>query len=147
MSEAPLWNCLPPEGDSSAERILEGFLRYTSGLGLSLYPHQEEAILAVLDDKNVSLHTPTGSGKALVATAVHFKALAEGRRSFYTCPVKALVNEKFFALCKELGPENVGMLTGDASVNRDAPIVCCTAEVLANMALTSGADADVDSVV
>jgi superfamily II RNA helicase len=147
MAEAPLFACLPPESDSSPERILEGFLGYVSTLGLSLYPHQEEAILAVLDDKNVILHTPTGSGKSLVATAVHFKALAEGRRSFYTCPVKALVSEKFFALCRELGPDRVGMMTGDATVNRDASIICCTAEVLANIALGSGADADVDSVV
>ncbi|HWA78042.1 MAG TPA: DUF3516 domain-containing protein [Polyangiaceae bacterium] len=147
MAEAPLFACLPPESDSSPERILEGFLSYVSTLGISLYPHQEEAILAVLDDKNVILHTPTGSGKSLVATAVHFKALAEGRRSFYTCPVKALVSEKFFALCRELGPDRVGMMTGDATVNRDASIICCTAEVLANIALGSGADADVDSVV
>jgi superfamily II RNA helicase len=147
MAEAPLFACLPPESDTSPETILEGFLRYVAGLGLSLYPHQEEAILAVLDDKNVILHTPTGSGKSLVATAVHFKALAEGRRSFYTCPVKALVSEKFFALCRELGPDRVGMMTGDATVNRDASIICCTAEVLANIALAQGEQADVDSVV
>ena len=69
-----------------------------------------------------------------MATALHFKALAEGKVSFYTCPIKALVNEKFFALCEAFGPENVGMMTGDASINRDAPIICCTAEILANMA-------------
>src|SRR5690349_16135952 len=96
---------------------------------------------------HVIVHTPTGSGKSLVATAVHFKALAEGRRSFYTCPIKALVSEKFFALCRELGPERVGMMTGDATVNRDASVVCCTAEILANIALGDGADADVDYVV
>src|SRR5690349_12695917 len=96
---------------------------------------------------HVIVHTPTGSGKSLVATAVHFKALAEGRRSFYTCPIKALVSEKFFALCRELGPERVGMMTGDATVNRDASVICCTAEILANIALGDGADADVDYVV
>src|SRR6185369_15372004 len=84
---------------------------------------------------------------SLIAVAVHFKAIAEGRRSFYTCPIKALVSEKFFDLCRELGPENVGMMTGDATVNRDAPVICCTAEILANIALGAGADADVDSVV
>jgi superfamily II RNA helicase len=145
--EPPLYACLPRAGETNADTILEGFLRYTTELGVSLYPHQEEAILAVMQDQNVILHTPTGSGKSLVATAVHFKALAEGRRSFYTCPIKALVSEKFFALCRELGPERVGMMTGDATVNRDAPVMCCTAEILASIALSSGADADVDYVV
>ena len=92
------------------------------------------------------LNTPTGSGKSLVATALHFKALAEGKTSFYTCPIKALVNEKFFALCQEFGPENVGMLTGDATINPTAPIVCCTAEILANLALRDRS-ARVDYVV
>src|SRR6201985_3090040 len=135
MSEvAPLYACLPPPGpDAGAAR--EGFLRYASEAGLTLYPHQEEAILAVMADSNVIVHTPTGSGKSLIASAVHFKALSENRRSFYTCPIKALVSEKFFALCRELGPEHVGMMTGDATVNRDAPVICCTAEILANMAL------------
>jgi superfamily II RNA helicase len=147
MPDAPLYACLPPSDDTNPDTILSGFLRYTSDSQLTLYPHQEEAMLAVFEDKNVIVHTPTGSGKSLIATAVHFKALAEGRRSFYTCPIKALVSEKFFALCRELGPERVGMMTGDATVNRDAPIICCTAEILANMALASGADADVDHVV
>ncbi len=146
-TEAPLYACLPPEDATTPDTILEGFLRYTTGIGLSLYPHQEEAVLAVMGDSNVILHTPTGSGKSLVATAVHFKALAEGRRSFYTCPIKALVSEKFFELCRELGPERVGMMTGDATVNRDARVICCTAEILANMALSAGSDADVDYVV
>ena len=143
---APLFACLPPPG-SDADAALEGFLRYTKEAGLTLYPHQEEAILAVMTDSNVIVHTPTGSGKSLIASAVHFKALSEGRRSFYTCPIKALVSEKFFALCRELGPENVGMMTGDATVNRDAPVICCTAEILANIALRNGGEADVDYVV
>ncbi|HMJ10994.1 MAG TPA: DUF3516 domain-containing protein [Polyangiaceae bacterium] len=144
---APLYACLPAEDRTSPDTILEGFLRYTSEIGLTLYPHQEEALLALMADNNVILHTPTGSGKSLVATAVHFKALAEGRRSFYTCPIKALVSEKFFELCRELGPERVGMMTGDATVNRNASVICCTAEILANMALASGRDADPDYVV
>jgi superfamily II RNA helicase len=147
MSELPpLLACLPPR-DASADAVLEGFLRYAEGLGLTLYPHQEEAILAVMTGSHVIVHTPTGSGKSLIATAVHFKALAEGRRSFYTCPIKALVSEKFFALCRELGPERVGMMTGDATVNRDASVICCTAEILANIALAEGERADVDYVV
>jgi len=145
-AEPPLFACLPPP-DASADDVLEGFLRYTGELGLELYPHQEEAILALMGGSHVIVHTPTGSGKSLIATAVHFKALAEGRRSFYTCPIKALVSEKFFALCRELGPDRVGMMTGDATVNRDASVICCTAEILANIALARGADADVDYVV
>jgi superfamily II RNA helicase len=146
MSVPPLFACLPPPG-ADADAALEGFLRYASEAGLTLYSHQEEAILAVMSDSNVIVHTPTGSGKSLIASAVHFKAITEGRRSFYTCPIKALVSEKFFALCRELGPELVGMMTGDATVNRDAPVICCTAEILANIALREGKDADVDYVV
>src|SRR5690606_29214990 len=93
------------------------------------------------------LSTPTGTGKSLVATGAHFAALAQGRRSFYTAPIKALVSEKFFALVETFGAEQVGMVTGDSSVNPDAPIICCTAEILANLALRNGADADVHQVV
>src|SRR5262249_17241074 len=85
--------------------------------------------------------------KSLVAQLVHFKALCEGARSFYTSPIKALVSEKFFALCAVFGAENVGMLTGDASINPMAPIVCCTAEVLANMALRRGDEMDLPYAV
>lgn len=145
-SDPPLYACLPPKGANS-DAVLEGFLKYVDQIGLNLYPHQEEAVLAVMGDSNVIVHTPTGSGKSLIASAVHFKAVAEGRRSFYTCPIKALVSEKFFDLCRELGPEHVGMMTGDATVNRDAPVICCTAEILANIALAEGQDADVDYVV
>jgi superfamily II RNA helicase len=135
---------LPPRAqDIRAEDVLDRFLDYAKGLGLTLYPAQEEAILEIVSGKNVILNTPTGSGKSLVATAMHFLAMAQGERSYYTCPIKALVSEKFFALCKDFGPENVGMLTGDASVNRDAPIICCTAEILANIALREGKHADV----
>ncbi|MEK7781732.1 MAG: DUF3516 domain-containing protein, partial [Verrucomicrobiota bacterium] len=108
---------------------------------------QESAILELFEEKNVILNTPTGSGKSLVATALHFQAIAKGKRSIYTCPIKALVNEKFMALCREFGPDNVGLSTGDASVNRDAPILCCTAEILANIALREGAAANVQDVV
>src|SRR5690606_4670322 len=103
--------------------------------GLELYPAQEEAILELFSGKHVVLATPTGSGKSLVAAALHFKSMSEGGRSFYTTPIKALANEKFFWLCEIFGPENVGLMTGDAGINRDAPIVCCTAEILANLAL------------
>jgi superfamily II RNA helicase len=126
---------LAGEGGLSADEILDRFVSWVASTQLTLYPAQEEALLALLDGKHVVLATPTGSGKSLVATFLHFKALAERRRSVYTCPIKALVNEKFIALCRDFGPEHVGMMTGDASVNRDAPILCCTAEILASMAV------------
>jgi superfamily II RNA helicase len=117
---------------------MDKFLAVAAAKGLTLYPEQEEAILELFDGKNVILATPTGSGKSLVAAALHFKTLCAGERSVYTCPIKALVNEKFLALCRDFGPENVGMMTGDASVNLDAPVLCCTAEILANIALGGG---------
>src|SRR4051794_21098807 len=132
-----------PVSDVAYDRIMA----YAEAQGLSLYPHQEEAILELLSGSNVVLATPTGSGKSLVATAAHMAAMADRRVSFYTAPIKALVSEKFFALCEVFGPENVGMLTGDASVNPDAPVICCTAEVLANIALREGDRADVGLVV
>ena len=127
--------------------MLGRFLEYVEGKQLTLYPAQETAILELFEDRNVILNTPTGSGKSLVATALHFKSLAEGKRSAYTCPIKALVNEKWMALCREFGPDNVGLSTGDATVNRDAPILCCTAEILANIALREGAGANFHDVV
>jgi superfamily II RNA helicase len=131
----------------SADTLLDEFLAFVAKKGLTLYPAQEEAILEIFAGKNVILSTPTGSGKSLVAAAMHFYARALGKRSFYTCPIKALVSEKFFALCEDFGPNDVGMITGDAAVNRDAPIICCTAEILSNMALREGREADVDFVI
>lgn len=135
-----------PESTPESE-VLDRFLAHVDTLGLSLYPAQEEAILELFAGKNVILNTPTGSGKSLVATALHFRSICQGGRSYYTSPIKALVNEKFLALCKDFGPENVGMVTGDARVNADAPIICCTAEILANRALREGKDLDVDAVI
>ena len=131
----------------SSDKLLEVFLDWVTENGLELYPAQEEAILEIFAGRHVILNTPTGSGKSLVAVAMHLSSMARGRRSFYTCPIKALVSEKFFALCRDFGAENVGMLTGDASVNHGAPIICCTAEILANMALRDGRAAAVDDVI
>src|SRR6266478_5827281 len=142
-----LYDLIPREERPSNDVLLGRFLEYTESKRLKLYPEQESAILELFEEKNVILNTPTGSGKSLVAAALHFKAIAQGKRSIYTCPIKALVNEKWLALCREFGPENVGLSTGDASVNRDAPILCCTAEVLANIALREGARANVGSVI
>ena len=136
---------LPAETDP--DTLFEAFASWAEDRGLALYPHQEEALIEVVSGGNVILSTPTGSGKSLVAAGAHFAALARGERSFYTAPIKALVSEKFFDLCALFGPDLVGMMTGDASVNADAPIVCCTAEILASIALRDGPDADVQQVV
>src|SRR5512135_3224457 len=110
--------------DRSPDVVLEQFTAWAEAGGVVLYPAQEEALLEVASGTNVIVNTPTGSGKSLVALGAHLFALAQGRRSFYTAPIKALVSEKFFALCRQLGSDHVGMLTGDASVNPDAPVIC-----------------------
>jgi len=132
---------------SDPDELLEGFVAWTTEAGLELYPAQEEAILELLAGNHVILATPTGSGKSLVATAAHAAALARGERSVYTAPIKALVSEKFFALARDFGSDNVGMVTGDASVNPGAPIIACTAEILAHRALREGPSCDVGLVV
>ncbi|MGO8700242.1 MAG: DEAD/DEAH box helicase [Limisphaerales bacterium] len=144
---ATLYDLIPRDGHPDNDVLLGRFLDYVQGRELQLYPAQENAVLELFEEKNVILNTPTGSGKSLVAAAVQFKALAQGKRSVYTCPIKALVNEKWMALCREFGPENVGLSTGDASVNRGAPLLCCTAEILANIALRQGAQTDFQEVI
>ena len=149
---APL---LDDRGDLSALRakaadpdeLFADFAGWAENNGTALYPAQEEALIELVSGSNVILATPTGSGKSLVATGALYAALAAGRNSYYTAPIKALVSEKFFALCGVFGAANVGMLTGDAAVNAGAPIIACTAEVLANIALREGADADIGLVV
>lgn len=130
-----------------ADTLFTDFAAWAEANGTTLYPAQEEALIELVSGTNVILATPTGSGKSLVATGAIYAALATDRVSFYTAPIKALVSEKFFALCNVFGADNVGMLTGDASVNADAPIIACTAEILANLALREGADADIGLVV
>ena len=144
LPTAPL---APLSGSPTADVVMDRFLAVAAARGLELYPEQEEAILELFAGHNVVLNTPTGSGKSLVAAALHFKALCAGERSVYTCPIKALVNEKFLSLCRDFGPEHVGMMTGDASVNPRARILCCTAEILANIALQRGATSDVRAVI
>lgn len=129
------------------DAILDSFTAWTRDKDLTLYPAQEEAAMGLASGDHVILATPTGSGKSMVAIAAHFCALARGQRSFYTAPIKALVSEKFFSLCEIFGAENVGMMTGDATVNGGAPIICATAEIVANIALRDGAQADIDQVV
>ena len=129
------------------DAVFAEFGEWAAAQGTALYPAQEEALIELVSGANVVLATPTGSGKSLVATGAIYATLASGGRSYYTAPIKALVSEKFFALCAVFGAGQVGMLTGDAAVNADAPIIACTAEVLANIALREGADADIALVV
>ncbi|SFD80205.1 Superfamily II RNA helicase [Actinopolyspora alba] len=138
---------LPPTPDTDPDALLDGFTSWTTEQGFELYPAQEEALMEVVSGSNVIVSTPTGSGKSLIAVGAHFTALANKQRSFYTAPIKALVSEKFFSLVDLFGADNVGMLTGDSSVNPDAPIICCTAEILANIALRDGERAEVGQVV
>lgn len=145
MGGVTLIDHLPNDADPDA--LFEAFSGWAEQQGIALYPAQEEALIEVVSGANVILSTPTGSGKSLVAAGAHFTALANDQVTFYTAPIKALVSEKFFDLCKLFGTENVGMLTGDASVNADAPVICCTAEVLASIALRDGKDADIGQVV
>src|SRR5918996_82660 len=146
LTNRTLTDRLPPVPDPDA--LVEAFTDWAfEERGLSLYPAQEEALLELVTGGNVILSTPTGSGKSLVAVGAHAAALARGERTFYTAPIKALVSEKFFQLIDIFGAEKVGMLTGDAAVNEKAPIICCTAEILANIALRGGVGADVGSVV
>ncbi|WP_425839615.1 DEAD/DEAH box helicase [Microbacterium sp. PA5] len=142
---ARLMDAIPAQ--ASPDAVYDAFVGWTTGRGLSLYPAQDEAIIELVSGANVILATPTGTGKSLVAVAAHAASLAAGGRSYYTAPIKALVSEKFFALVEIFGADKVGMVTGDSAVNPDAPIVCCTAEILANIALRLGADAPVDQVV
>lgn len=140
-----------------ADAMYDAFVDWATGRGFALYPAQDEAVIEIVSGANVILSTPTGTGKSLVAVAAHAASVARtaadreaGRpvgRTYYTAPIKALVSEKFFQLVEIFGAQNVGMVTGDSSVNSDAPIICCTAEILANLALRQGADAPVDQVV
>ncbi|MFK5635585.1 MULTISPECIES: DEAD/DEAH box helicase [unclassified Ornithinimicrobium] len=148
LTDRTLTDLIPPGAAASdPDALYEVFSTWAAERGTPLYPHQDEAVLHLLAGSNVVLSTPTGSGKSLVATAAHLLGLATDRVSFYTAPIKALVSEKFFDLCRVFGAENVGMLTGDAAVNADAPIIVCTAEVLANIALREGEGADIGLVV
>ncbi|MBM7414815.1 MULTISPECIES: DEAD/DEAH box helicase [Nocardiaceae] len=132
---------------ASADDLYDAFTTWVSDRGLELYPLQDEAVIELVSGNNVVLATPTGSGKSMVAIAAHFAAYAAGIRSFYTAPIKALVSEKFFALCEIFGADKVGMVTGDASVNASAPIICATAEIVANMALREGPDSSIGQVI
>ncbi|EPD29329.1 DEAD/DEAH box helicase [Gleimia europaea] len=131
----------------NSDALYEAFTGWAKAGGRPLYPHQEEAFIELLSGNHVIAATPTGSGKSMIALAAHLISLARGGRSYYTAPLKALVSEKFFDLVALFGSQNVGMITGDASVNPDAPIICCTAEILANQSLREGESLDADMVI
>ena len=128
------------------EEAFEAFTDWVADRGIELWPHQEEALMSLMVGDHVILGTPTGSGKSLVALGMHFMAMCFGETSYYTAPIKALVSEKFFNLVELLGRDNVGMITGDVHINTEAPVICCTEEILANQALREGPDALVHSV-
>ena len=136
-----------PERVPEPEEVYLAFSSWAETTGRPLYPHQDEALSEILEDRHVIAATPTGSGKSMIALAAHTASLARGGRSYYTAPLKALVSEKFFELVRLFGADNVGMVTGDTSINAAAPIICCTAEILANQSLREGADMDVDCVI
>lgn len=143
---APAWREGPEEDDLTPEAALEVFYDWLAERDVELWPHQDEALMSLMVGDHVILGTPTGSGKSMVAVGLMFMALASGRRAYYTAPIKALVSEKFFGLVNILGRENVGMITGDSQINPDAPVICCTAEILANQALREGEYTDVACV-
>lgn len=135
-----------PEPWLTPEEAYERFMEWVSSRGIEPWEHQEDALLSLAAGSNVILGTPTGSGKSLVALGMMFMAMASGQRAYYTAPIKALVSEKFFYLVDILGRDNVGMITGDSHINTGAPVICCTAEILANQALREGEDTDVGCV-
>lgn len=151
-SLAPSWwepesdeteQALEPEPWLTPEEAYERFMEWASSRGIEPWEHQEDALFSLAAGSNVVLGTPTGSGKSLVALGMMFMAMASGQRAYYTAPIKALVSEKFFYLVDILGRDNVGMITGDSHINTGAPVICCTAEILANQALREGEDTDV----
>lgn len=154
-SLAPSWwepesdeteQALEPEPWLTPEEAYERFMEWVSSRGIEPWEHQEDALFSLAAGSNVILGTPTGSGKSLVALGMMFMAMASGQRAYYTAPIKALVSEKFFYLVDILGRDNVGMITGDSHINTGAPVICCTAEILANQALREGEDTDVGCV-
>ena len=140
------WPDYAPEPPLDAETALERYLDWCAGRGMELWPHQEEALLDLAAGDHVILGTPTGSGKSMVALGLAYMTICQHRRAYYTAPIKALVSEKFFDLVEVLGRDNVGMITGDTHINTDAPVICCTEEILANQALREGAASDVAAV-
>lgn len=147
----PLFDLLPLTPDHKLIPIdpEDALMRYSSWVqsqGITLWPHQEEALLDLASNEHVILGTPTGSGKSLVAVGMCYFACTQNKTIYYTAPIKALVSEKFFYLVKLFGKDLVGMITGDCVINSEAPIICCTAEILAQDALRWETDSDIKLV-
>lgn len=138
------------EEDMSAAERFEAFRRHQSfesshrrafadTLGFTPDDFQSEAMEGVEGGESVLVAAPTGAGKTVVGEFACDLAVARGRRAFYTTPIKALSNQKYADLRRRFGEANVGLLTGDVSVNAGAPVVVMTTEVLRNM-IYAGAD-------
>ncbi|MDJ0314738.1 DEAD/DEAH box helicase [Arthrobacter sp. H35-D1] len=132
-----------PDMPSPSERYLAAkertrdrgtdFADFTSGLSFELDPFQNTACRAVQAGRGVLVAAPTGAGKTIVGEFAVYLALQRGHKAFYTTPIKALSNQKYQELAAKYGTSNVGLLTGDTSINSEAPVVVMTTEVLRNM--------------
>lgn len=129
-----------------ADEALDRFMSWSQAQGIDLWDHQIDALLSIAAGNHVILGTPTGSGKSMVALGMAYMALAQDKVMYYTAPIKALVSEKFFNLVDLFGKEYVGMITGDVVINSEAPLICCTAEILAMDAMRWGTEADIACV-
>ena len=138
---------IPAGGTTDPDQILDLFLEWVAEIGFELYPAQEEALLEIMAGRHVVLSTPTGSGKSLVALGLHFKGLCEGRVSLLHLPHQgAGVGEVLLALQRFRRRQR-----RDAHRRRQhqprRPVICCTAEVLANLSLRLGTDLEAPYVV
>ncbi len=113
------------------------FGAFAARLEFELDDFQQEACLAVQDGRGVLVAAPTGAGKTVVGEFAVDLALSTGRKAFYTTPIKALSNQKYMDLARRYGTAKVGLLTGDTSINSEAPVVVMTTEVLRNMLYAS----------
>lgn len=105
---------------------------FTTFRGLTLFPFQRRALKAIFAGRGVLVAAPTGAGKTLVADFAIEQALGDERRVVYTSPIKALSNQKFRDFREEYGEERVGLMTGDVTINNDAPLLIMTTEIFRN---------------
>ncbi|MGI9149061.1 MAG: DEAD/DEAH box helicase [Chloroflexota bacterium] len=134
---------MPPGSTRTPEALIEQFC---ASLPYPLDNFQLEAIQALANGHSVLVAAPTGTGKTVIADFGAFQARAFGLRAFYTTPIKALSNQKYRDY-RAVYADDVGLLTGDISLNADAPIVIMTTEVLRNMLVTGASIADVGTIV
>jgi len=127
------------ERAAEAKTYLGGFTR---SLAFDLDPFQREACLSLQAGRGVLVAAPTGAGKTIVGEFAIYLALQRGLKAFYTTPIKALSNQKYTELADKYGAAQVGLLTGDTSINGEAPVVVMTTEVLRNMLYADSATLD-----